>query len=117
MYRSLGETWEGFTKNMRPAFEDKLGGFLLVGATQFVCFFAPFVAIFLCPRATRPLVLAEIALIYAIRILLTARFRTSWLGCLLHPIGHALCLAIGLNSWRRSVGGGVSWKGRTYRPA
>ena len=34
MYRSFGETWEGFTKNMRAAFEDSLAGFLVIGATQ-----------------------------------------------------------------------------------
>lgn len=116
MYRSFAETWEGFTKNSRPAFEDQPGTFVIVGALCFVMFLWPFVAIFLAPAALRPLVLAEIALIYLIRVILTARFRTSWLGCWLHPSGQALAFAIGLNSWRRSVGPGVSWKGRIYQP-
>jgi len=115
MYRSLGETWEGFTKNIWPAFEGRHGGFLLVGVWQAAVFLYPFLA--LCgPAAWRPYALAEVGLIYAIRLLLTVRFRTSWRGALLHPLGHALALAIGLNSWRRSAGDGVLWKGRRYRP-
>lgn len=116
MYRSFGETWEGFTKNMRPAFEGHLPGFLVVGTVQFACFLYPFIALF-GPAALRHFANAEVALIYLIRLVLTVRYRTTWIGALLHPLGHALCLAIGLNSWRCSAGGGVSWKGRRYRPS
>ncbi len=112
MYRSFGETWEGFTKNIRPAFEKSLGGFLGLGAWQLCGYLLPFVFVFCTPR---PLVFAQVGVIYLIRILLTLRFRTSWLGCVLHPVGQALGLAIGLNSWRRSARGGVSWKGRIYQ--
>ncbi|MEI9898679.1 MAG: glycosyltransferase [Chthoniobacter sp.] len=114
MYRSFGETWEGFTKNMRAAFEDSLAGFLVIGATQCCGFLLPFVFLFTAPAA-RPLILAQIALIYLIRLVLTLRFRTSWLGCLLHPVGEVLSLGIGLNSWRRLAFGGVQWKGRIYQ--
>ena len=113
MYRSVGEVWEGFTKNLRAAFEESLAGFLIIGTTQLCCFLAPFAMLFL-PVAGKRFVVAEVALIYLIRIILTARFRTSWLGCALHPVGHALALAIGVNSWRRSAGSGVIWKGRRY---
>ncbi|MEO7318862.1 MAG: hypothetical protein ABIZ56_07735, partial [Chthoniobacteraceae bacterium] len=113
MYRSVGEVWEGFTKNLRAAFEESLAGFLFIGTTQMCCFLAPFAMLFL-PVAGKGFVVAEVALIYLIRIILTARFRTSWLGCALHPVGHALALAIGVNSWRRSAGSGVTWKGRRY---
>ena len=112
MYRSFGETWEGFTKNIRPGFESSLAAFFALGAWQVCGFLLPFVFAFCAPR---PLVFAQVAVIYAIRILLTVRFRTSWLSCALHPVGEALGLAIGLNSWRRSARGGVSWKGRTYQ--
>ena len=43
------------------------------------------------------------------------RERIARYNSALHPIGEALGLAIGLNSWRRSAGSGVSWKGRTYQ--
>lgn len=114
MYRSFGEVWEGFTKNMRAAFEDSLASFLAVGAMQFCGFLAPFLFVWL-PSPARPLVLMQIGVIYLIRVILTLRYRTSWLGCLLHPFGEALGLAIGLNSWRRLGKQGVSWKGRIYQ--
>ena len=112
MYRSFGETWAGFTKNIRPVFESSLAGFFAMGAWQVCGFLLPFVFVFCAPR---PLVFAQVAVIYVIRILLTLRFRTSWLSCVLHPVGQVLALGIGLNSWRRSARGGVSWKGRTYQ--
>jgi chlorobactene glucosyltransferase len=114
MYQSFAEVWEGFTKNLRAAFEDSLAGFFLVGATQLCAFLLPFVLVFL-PGPARPLIVAQIAVIYLIRVVLTLRFRTSWVGCLLHPVGEALALAIGLNSWRRLGTKGVSWKGRVYQ--
>jgi chlorobactene glucosyltransferase len=116
MYRSFGETWEGFTKNLRAAFDDQRVAFWLFGCAQSVCFFWPFVFIFLVPAPLCPVVGLQIALIYSIRFLLTARFRTSWLGAALHPLGVLLLMLIGLNSWRLSRGRGVVWKGRTYRP-
>jgi chlorobactene glucosyltransferase len=114
MYQSFGETWHGFTKNMRAAFEDSLAGFLLIGWTQFCGFFLPFVFVFTTDIA-RPLVISQIIVIYLIRIILTARFRTSWWSCFLHPIGEILSLGIGLDSWRLLASRGVQWKGRIYQ--
>jgi chlorobactene glucosyltransferase len=114
MYRSFGEVWEGFTKNMRAAFEDSLAAFLAIGTMQFCGFLLPFFLVWL-PGPARPLVLMQIGVIYLIRIILTLRYRTSWIGWLLHPLGEALGLAIGLNSWRRLGKKGVSWKGRIYQ--
>ncbi|MEO6788789.1 MAG: glycosyltransferase, partial [Chthoniobacteraceae bacterium] len=116
MYRSFGETWEGFTKNIRAAFDDQRVMFWLFGGLQTAFLLAPFVAIFLVPAPLRWVVGLQIGLILFIRILLAARFRTSWLGALLHPLGVVLMMVIGLNSWRLSNGRGVVWKGRTYRP-
>jgi chlorobactene glucosyltransferase len=114
MYQSFGESWHGFTKNMRAAFEDSLAGFLLIGLTQFCGFFLPFVFVFTTENA-RPLVIAQIIVIYLIRIILSARFRTSWWSCLLHPLGEILSLGIGLDSWRLLASKGVQWKGRVYQ--
>ena len=74
----------------------------------------PFVLIFV-PGPARLLVVLQIAVIYLIRIVLTVRFRTSWMGCILHPVGEVLSLAIGLNSWRKLATKGVTWKGRVYQ--
>ncbi len=113
MYHSLAESWAGFTKNARAVFEDDGISFLVAGIAQFWLFLFPFIALFL-PHAPRGFVLAEIAIIYTIRFILAARFRTSWLGAILHPFGLALMLAIGANSGLRSTTSGVDWKGRRY---
>lgn len=111
MYTSFAEVWSGFTKNLRPAFEGALGVFLGAGIVQMCCFWLPFVLLFTgqCLWAAW-----QVGVIYLIRFILAARMRTSWVGALLHPLGHALAMGIALNSWRRSVGAGLEWKGRVY---
>ncbi len=116
MYRSLGETWEGFTKNIRAVFDEQRVLFWVFGVLQALCLFAPCVFIFTAPAQVWKLVAMQVAVLYIIRLVLTLRFRTSWVGALLHPIGVLLMLMIAVNSWRRSFGAGVMWKGRTYRP-
>lgn len=113
MYESLGGVWEGFTKNIRPAFEAALAVWWITGIVQVCCFSLPFALLFF--PAQRGWAAAEVALIYALRIVLTARMRTSWTGCALHPLGHFLAMCIAVNSWRLAGRAGVSWKGRTYR--
>jgi chlorobactene glucosyltransferase len=113
MYRSFAEVWEGFTKNMRAAFEDSLLGFLVIGVTQGCGFLLPFLLVWRDRPGT--LIFTQIGVIYLIRLAVTLRFRTSWLSCALHPFSEALSLALGLNSWRRLATTGVSWKGRIYR--
>ncbi|MGA3172557.1 MAG: glycosyltransferase [Chthoniobacteraceae bacterium] len=115
MYRSFREVWDGFTKNARAAFEDRVVEWCLVGGLQFAAFFLPFVLVFF--RSQFRLAVVEICLIYLIRVILTVRMRTSWVGCVLHPMGHLLALAIGLRSWILTAGTGVEWKGRSYRPS
>lgn len=115
MYGSFPEVWEGFTKNLRAAFEDSEAAFWASGLFQFAVFVLPF-ALALTGRGGR-LAWVEVGLVYAVRGALTWRFRTGLGSWLLHPLGHGLALLIALNSWRRSVGGGVSWKGRVYAVA
>ena len=117
MYTSFPEVWEGFTKNLRAAFAESSFSFWLFGILQLCGLLLPFV--FACLPGLNgkwwwvPVV--QVAWVYGLRFTLTARFRTSWLGALLHPVGQGLSLLIGLNSWRLSTQRGVTWKGRTYR--
>jgi len=113
MYRSFAEVWEGFTKNSRAIFEDNPMSMAVLGTVECVAFVGPFAALALA-WGPRHFILAEIAIIYAMRFLLAWRFSTSRLGALLHPLGLLLALAIGVNSWIRSSRGGVVWKGRRY---
>ena len=116
MYSGFSELWEGFSKNLRPVFEESFVAFILFGIVIGGLFLLPFAVLVLsvviqgiCFSSLLP-----VLMIYTARLLLTFRFRTSWLGCLGHPVGLALALLIAVNSWRLCLGKGVSWKGRTY---
>lgn len=117
MYTSFAEVWEGFTKNLRAAFAESAVSFWVFGVLQLGGLFLPFV--FACfPRMSGRwwwLPVGQAIGIYVIRAAMAARFRTSWLGVWLHPVGQGLSLLIGLNSWRLSTRKGVTWKGRRYR--
>ena len=117
MYTSFPEVWEGFTKNLRAAFSDSATTFWVFGVLQLVGLVLPFVWICLPGISGRWwwLPALQVAWLYALRVVLALRFRTSWLGVWLHPVGQALSLLIGLNSWRLSTQRGVTGKGRTYR--
>jgi chlorobactene glucosyltransferase len=116
MYNSFADLWAGFTKNLRPVFSASQRSFWLFGLLQACGLFFPFVLACLPWLSGRWwwVPVAQVAWLYAIRAVLTARFRTSWWGAWLHPVGHGLSLLIGLNSWRLSSQKGVVWKGRVY---
>lgn len=112
MYHSFPDLWEGFTKNLWPLFENDFVAFTILVLSQIVVFALAFFAI---PWVTgwEPWLL--IGLILLLRVLITFRYRTSWISVLFHPFGYLLALAIALNSLRRSFGKGVTWKGRLYQ--
>lgn len=118
MYRNFGEVWEGFTKNLWPAFEACLPLFLIAGIIQVCAYLAPCALLLLkWNTAEWPWVATQVGLIVTIRVLLTVRYRTSWLSCLLHPLAELFGIAIALNSWRLAGHRGVMWKGRRYTTA
>ena len=83
----IGRSWKsgkGFTKNLRAAFEDSEAAFWASGLFQFAVFVLPFVLAL--TGAGGRLAWAEVALIYAVRGVLTWRFRTGLVGWLLHPV-------------------------------
>jgi len=116
MYLGFAELWEGFSKNLRPDFEESFLAFLLFGIVIGGLFLLPFALLLLSLvfQGIGSFALVPVLMITAVRLLLTIRFRTSWLGCLGHPVGLALALLIAVNSWRLCLSKGVSWKGRTY---
>ncbi len=117
MYESFADVWEGFTKNVRAAFEDSLSHYLMAVVVMTTLFFLPFVWVWSATGTARWLVLAQLAAIYAIRGRIAARFGTSWVSCAFHPVAQLLGTAIALNSWRCTAGKGVTWKGRRYHVA
>ncbi len=116
MYRSFDETWAGFSKSLCPAFGGNRLLFWIAAAIELFCLITPCLFIFLLHSPAWKLIVTQVAVLYSIRFLIAWRFRTGFLGALLHPLGLLLMLLISLNSWRQSIGGGVSWKGRIYRP-
>ena len=113
MYRNFWEVWEGFTKNVRAAFEESWGRFVAAGLGLWFFYLMPFVMLGLAGQAGR-WAAWESALIFGMRIVAVCRVGGSWWGVWMHPMGMMFALAIGLNSWRRSMGSGVVWKGRLY---
>lgn len=111
MYTGFTGVWEGFSKNLRPVFEESHHSFLIFGLVVSALFLAPFLLAF---GGAFPAAWIAVGLILAMRLILTLRFRTSWLGFLAHPAGMALALLIALNSWRLCFRRGIVWKGRVY---
>ena len=112
MYRDFLGVWEGFSKNLRPVFEKRGYAFFGVGLVMVVTMLLPFVWFVL--REQPWLVTIQAQLILLIRLILTIRFRTDWLSLALHPFAMLLSLLIGMNSWRQSKTGTISWKRRQY---
>jgi chlorobactene glucosyltransferase len=113
MYQSLRQLWEGFTKNAWPVFDGNLPLFCIGLTAQFLIFVGPFLFLPFA-EASWLMLLFQIVLIYFIRALVTLRFRSSWLGALLHPFGYLLITAIAINSYWQNRKSGLTWKGRTY---
>ncbi len=115
MYSSLAEIWRGFQKNFFPAFRS---------ARSFRAFMALHLFVFLAPFALLPLAVktnggvflsAAAACVLATRFALVLRFRQPLWSPLVHPLGEAVLLALGVSSWLRCrTGRGVEWKGRSY---
>lgn len=112
MYYGFVELWEGFSKNLRPVFEESHSAFLLFGVVVSGLFLFPFLLLGWVPLT--PAAWIAILLIVLLRLMLTIRFRTSWIGCIAHPVGIAMALLIALNSSRLCHAKRVRWKGRLY---
>jgi cellulose synthase/poly-beta-1,6-N-acetylglucosamine synthase-like glycosyltransferase len=56
----------------------------------------PFVLL-VAPQTGRATTVEEVLAIYELRMLYAARYRSSWLGAALHPIGLMFAMLIGLN--------------------
>lgn len=111
MYRSAGEVWEGFSKNLfgiagyNPAIF--LGLLLMLWSAMILPYFLLFFP------GVRQLALAAVGMNLLLRLLLALCFRHPfWTSLLLHPLGVALTGVIGLNSLFRAGRGTVRWKGR-----
>jgi chlorobactene glucosyltransferase len=115
MYDNFQDLWNGFTKNLYPAFEGRFGAFVFFQIFQAVVLVGPFILLLFFPRD--PVLWIEIAIILSLRLAMAHRFRQSGWGAVLHPLGQLLVIAISANSWLQTVRRRLPWRGRHYAHA
>ena len=111
MYSTASEVWNGFAKNAHEG----LGSAKLIIPATLILFggqILPFLLLAIAPSSLA-LVAALVSLLP--RIIAAVRFRQSFFGALLHPLGIAFLLSI---QWSACLGRlrfrPAVWRGRTY---
>jgi hypothetical protein len=117
MYRSLGELWNGFTKNMYLGARGEIPTLLAAASFALSILPATIMAVSLASGKRRRAFEAALCLAGGIaieaRLLRQVGLRARL--AIFAPIGLAACGAIILNSTLRVVSGrGVTWRGRRY---
>lgn len=120
MYRSAGEVWRGFSKNLFDGLGASATTLIAVVAVYLLCFVAPYVALLAALLSPYEFGLLLAPAVFGVgvnlllRILLARRFRQPWEGVVLHPLSVLALCVIAFNSLRRSIVGKNEWAGRTY---
>jgi chlorobactene glucosyltransferase len=117
MYRSAGELWQGFTKNIYEGLGESplaLGLVLALYATAFVWpYLALGYALALAPAWLGPPAVGVGANLLT-RVALALRFRHPVSSVLLHPLAVLLLMALAVNSFIGNRRGRIRWRGRSY---
>lgn len=122
MYRSLGELWEGFTKNIYAGAGGDLRALLGGAAVLSLLSVVPAALAVHAAVRRKPLRAVEALAVLGTGVAVQAagyrktglRRRLAWWA----PVGYAVCAAIVLNSTLRVRSGrGVRWRGRDYTGA
>lgn len=118
MYENLPQIWQGFTRNLFPAFSNNLLlliAVLIMVAAVFVLpiFFAA--AGFVSGASWTGIALATYLVTVALRLAIAAKlqngdFAYAWLN----PLAWIGTIAIAIGSIRLAHGAGAEWKGRVY---
>jgi hypothetical protein len=118
MYRSAAGVWNGLAKNAREgmAATGQIGFWTVVLLLGQVLPVPLLVAAFAAGDADAAAAVGSaVVLSYLPRLLAARRFRASWLGAALHPVGVLALLTI---QWyavgRAAIGRPVGWKGRPH---
>ena len=120
MYRNSRQVWQGLAKNATegiaaPVRILPISLLLVLGQVLPFAFIVWFAFAGAPSTAILVYVLVAVAAAWLPRLLATVRFRQSWRGALLHPLGIVLLLAVQWYSlFRKLIGGGVNWKDRVY---
>ena len=118
MYDSLPGIWEGFTRNLFPAFSGKLHILVPVLAYIGIAFILPpllALAGFALGAAWWPLALTPYLLIVALRLgIIMVLGRDTIDSALLNPFAWCVAVAIAVGSVVKNRKTGATWKGRVY---
>lgn len=121
MYKNLNEVIRGYSKVLAAAFDYNLAIQSTVTVLVFLFFLIPFVAlpvsVFLIewPSLIIDLLIAQVGIILAMRILQVIRFKNRFIDIFLFPVSVIYLLFISVHSLIKSKSSsGIYWKGRTY---
>jgi chlorobactene glucosyltransferase len=121
MYRSFGDIWEGFSKNLYAGLGYSTSGLFLLMVLTVAFYIAPYAFFFQALYTGQfsaslfwfPLIQITVALIC--RLIIARLFSQSLSMVFLHLLSQVVLLAIALNSfWVIKSGRGARWKGRCY---
>jgi glycosyl transferase family 2 len=119
MYSNAGEVWAGLAKNATEGMASSVRlpiftAFLFLGQVLPL----PLAFLAYMQQHSRPLKIAVLAMVlgYGMRFICAWRFRQSWRGALLHPLGVLILLVLQWYAFgRRLFGLRFTWKQRAYR--
>ncbi len=121
MYTRWTEVWNGFSKNIFAGFNFSLPAMAAVMTMYAALFVAPFIVFASgivrgdLTALQASLLASQVVMNYAMRIVLSVKFRLGILSTILHPFGVLGVIAIAVNSWRWIAhGSGARWKDRIY---
>ncbi len=118
MYTGFGELWHGWTKNLFPGMEFKLGVVALVVGLVLLEFLAPYaIAVWAAMQGDVSLMVASLGLlvlIHGVRAWMDRIFGQPLAYGLLQPLGAAILVGLLVDSVRRTRTGTRRWKGRVY---
>jgi hypothetical protein len=119
MYHTNAETWRGLGKNATEGLAAP-GTILPMTALLGLGQILPFLLMFLTSPGSWAFAFSAMGggLAWWPRAVAARRFRQSWLGALLHPLGVLLLLGIQWQALLQKIlGRPMQWKGRSYLPA
>ena len=119
MYDSYEKIWQGFRKNLYPAFNNHLLIFILSICLLAAGHVLPIAAlVYALAAGASGLALASSWQLFnslATRIVLALSLKQPLFSTPLHPLAVSITILMALDSYRGYTGAGVVWKGRTYR--
>jgi chlorobactene glucosyltransferase len=121
MYDGLGEATRGFSKFIFAAMNYSITKLAAVITMVMLLFLAPVIflpfALYLenWPLLVNVNLIAQVSIIFIIRVVMTFRFKSRILDIILHPLSMLYIAGLAMNSvYQARFGKGIYWKDRVY---